>query len=60
MVLKNIILKEETRILYNVVCADILAKNPKIKRLTDDLAIRLILKKYLEVFKNGSSKKRKR
>lgn len=46
---KHIVLSEESRILFNKVRAKILHKNPKVNRLTDDLALQYSFKKYLEV-----------
>lgn len=49
MAKKNIILNEDTRILYNEARSKILKKEPYIKRLTDDIAFKIVLKKYLGV-----------
>ena len=51
MAKKNIILEENTRILYNRARSRLLKEMPKIKRLTDDLAINIIIKKYLGCIK---------
>ena len=45
---KQIVLEEDTRILFNSSMAEIMKSNPKIKRLTDDLTVKILCKKYLE------------
>ncbi len=46
---KQIVLEEATRISFNRVRAAIIRDDPKIIRLTDDLAIKLLCNKYLKV-----------
>jgi len=47
MAKKNIILEEPTRLLFNKARSRLLKEEPQIQRLTDDIAIRKILTKFL-------------
>lgn len=47
MALKHITLQEPTLILWNKARSRIISAMPKMKSMTDDLALREILKKYL-------------
>lgn len=52
MARKQVVLEEDTRVFFNRSRAEIIKANPKIVRLTDDLAIKILCNKYLEG-KNG-------
>ncbi len=53
MVKKQIVLEENTRISFNKARAGIIKENPKIIRLTDDLAVKMLCNKYLGGIENG-------
>ena len=53
MVKKQIVLEEDTRISFNKARARLLKTNPKIVRLTDDLAVKMLCNKYLGGIENG-------
>lgn len=47
MARKHIVIEEVTRILFNKVRAKIIKADPKRKRLTDNLTVNLLCKKYM-------------
>ncbi len=47
MVKKQIVLEEDTRISFNQVKAKIIKDNPKIIKLTDNIIVKMLCKKYL-------------